>query len=124
MQEIRGSTLVIIKSSYRILNIIYVNIKGPGALGQKRGGLFFGAYATKKFVPRLSLTVHLRPLPPPHHTIIFTPLYLPPVGTCLYPQSTYFTVRGQSYFFRLPKYILTPHPPLRPASLSSPKRNG
>ncbi len=36
-------------------------------------------------------------------------------------QSTYFTVRGQSYFSRL---ILTPHPPLRPASLSSPRNKG
>jgi hypothetical protein len=32
------------------------------------------------------------------------------------PQSTYFTVRGQSYFSRLPKYW-PPHPPLRPASV-------
>ncbi len=31
-------------------------------------------------------------------------------------QSTYFTVRGQSYFLSSSK-ILTPHPPLRPASV-------
>jgi hypothetical protein len=32
-------------------------------------------------------------------------------------------VRGKSYFSRLPKY-LPPHPPLRPASLSSPRNKG
>ncbi len=33
-------------------------------------------------------------------------------------------VRGQSYFSRLPEYWPPPHPPLRPASLSSPRNKG
>jgi hypothetical protein len=55
---------------------------------------------------------------------------VPPAFSVLYrlprhelPQSTYFTVRGQSYFSRLPKYW-PPHPPLRPASVSSPRNKG
>jgi hypothetical protein len=69
------------------------------------------------------------PPPPPLHVVSVTRVKLACVASeavallpATTPQSTYFTVRGQSYFSR--SKILTPHPPLRPASLSSPRNKG
>jgi hypothetical protein len=56
---------------------------------------------------------------------VFLGIHLNRNGT---PQSTYFTVRGQSYLISLVFQNIDPpppsHPPLRPASLSSPSNKG
>ncbi len=45
------------------------------------------------------------------------------MATSFSPQSTYFIVRGQSYFISLVFQNIDPHPPLRTASLSSPRKH-